>query len=121
MGNFFGPLTAVALAALGCTSTTSGSSASVDGMACTWPAAADTATDGGSSGYAGCLPSAPAQICQQAADGSESCKPLCGASDYELSCRGAGSVPAPDPSLGCTIIPIPTPSNALFYCCPCAP
>ena len=97
MGNFFGPLTAVALAALGCTSTTSGSSASVDGMACTWPAAADTATDGGSSGYAGCLPSAPAQICQQAADGSESCKPLCGASDYELSCRGAGSVPAPDP------------------------
>jgi hypothetical protein len=29
------------------------------------------------------------------------------------------SMPAPETSLGCTVIPVPTPSNVAFYCCPC--
>jgi hypothetical protein len=113
-------LTAAALTCLGCTSTTAGSGAAQESATCTWPTSADTATQGGGAGYTGCLPSTPGQICQQASDGSSSCKPICGAGDYELSCHGSGGGPDPDASLGCSVIPIPTPSNATFYCCPCA-
>jgi hypothetical protein len=55
--------------------------------------------------------------------GTKSCTSLCAASQYELSCRSAGPfgpIPAPMATLGCKIIAGPTPSNALFYCCPCA-
>jgi hypothetical protein len=48
--------------------------------------------------------------------GTERCEPLCGPSQYELVCSGVD----PDPSLGCRIIPIPTPSCCLYYCCPSA-
>src|SRR5664279_3618267 len=83
----------------------------------------------------GCFASPPAQICQVSngatinlADGgvtggTESCSSLCGPSQYEMTCRGAapmGTVPNLDPSLGCQVIPIPTPSSTLFYCCPCS-
>jgi hypothetical protein len=54
---------------------------------------------------------------------------LCSPEEYELSCIGAfnaenpESIQIPDPatSLGCSILPLPTPINELFYCCPCAP
>jgi hypothetical protein len=98
--------------------------------ACQYPANADT-DDGSTSG---CHAGPPAQDCQvssgatiNGADGgvtggTESCKPLCSSAQYELTCMSAGiSGPIPDPasSLSCQIIPGPTPSNALFYCCPC--
>ncbi len=41
-----------------------------------------------------------------------------------ITCRASatfGSIPEPDSSLNCSVIPIPTPSNELFYCCPCTP
>jgi hypothetical protein len=98
---------------------------------CHYPANVEAASDAAS---VGCLASPPHAICQVSngamigADGSvtggtESCQPICPASNYELTCIGAqimGSIPDPDPSLKCQVIPIPTPSNALFYCCPCA-
>src|SRR5580698_3930617 len=100
---------------------------------CHYPANADTDGDGSMSG---CHAGAPGQICEvsngatiNGADGgvtggTESCQGQCGAAQYELTCTSAsilgGSIPAPAASLDCQIIPIPTPSDALFYCCPCA-
>ncbi|HEY4159695.1 MAG TPA: hypothetical protein VGM29_16405 [Polyangiaceae bacterium] len=55
--------------------------------------------------------------------GTETCQSVCATGDYELTCLGSdplGPVPAPLPSLGCQVVPLPTPSNELFYCCPCA-
>ena len=54
-----------------------------------------------------------------------SCSDYCSATQYALSCHAAASsdsiptIPSPAPSLNCTVIPIPTPSTSLFYCCPC--
>ena len=58
------------------------------------------------------------QICS-----TSSCKSACAGSELPVSCTGdstGGNIPAPDAAFGCTVIPIPTPSNELFYCCPCA-
>jgi hypothetical protein len=65
----------------------------------------------------GCFSEPSFQIC-----GPASCENPCGPSEMAVRCLGAGpgSIPAPAAALGCAIIPIPTPSNALFYCCPCA-
>jgi hypothetical protein len=30
-----------------------------------------------------------------------------------------GAIPSPDSSLGCTVLPLPTPPGVFFYCCPC--
>jgi hypothetical protein len=74
---------------------------------CRWPAAANTfaSTDGGATG---CLPST---------GGS-----LCAGTQYALSCygNGASAPPAPEGALQCTVVPVPTPANLLFYCCPCS-
>ncbi len=72
--------------------------------------------DGGTS-PGECTPGAPGTICT-----GTDCKSLFGGSQYEMTCLSAtptGQIPAPNASLGCTIIPIPTPSDALYYCCPC--
>jgi hypothetical protein len=57
-------------------------------------------------------------------NGTKTCTPQCDSSHYELRCSSSiGSqtpLPSPASSLGCTVIAEPTPSNALFYCCPCA-
>jgi hypothetical protein len=68
----------------------------------------------------GCFPRAPAQICQVPGP----CQPLCRQTEYEMVCGGSATgmparIPDPDPALGCQIIPIPTPPNVSFYCCPC--
>jgi hypothetical protein len=78
------------------------SNGDASGATCSWPAAADTfaASDAGASG---CLPNT----------GTD----LCSASQYTETCYGAST---PDASLSCTVVPIPTPANVLFYCCPCA-
>jgi hypothetical protein len=102
-----------------------------DGGSCNVPAGVRVSLPSGS----GCFAGTPAQICQvsngatvNVADGAvsggtETCKPLCGASQYELTCVAAALTavpPDPDSALGCQGIPIPTPSSSLYYCCPCA-
>ena len=86
-----------------------------DGGACTWPA---SLTPTGDPNAVGCWASAA---------GADAGSTLtCSTGDYILHCVGsAGSVtplvqiPTPDSSLGCTVLPIPTPSNQTYYCCPC--
>jgi hypothetical protein len=100
--------------------------------ACIYPPAASTYDDASA---AGCTPQPAASICQVSngatvlpdggvLNGTETCSSMCAPSHYELVCSGGGvqhpvNIPDPDPSLGCTVIPIPTPSDVLFYCCPC--
>lgn len=51
------------------------------------------------------------------------CKSACAGSELPVACTGdssGGTIPEPDAAFSCTVIPIPTPSNELFYCCPCA-
>ena len=75
-----------------------------DGGVCRWPAAANTfsAADGGLSG---CLPSVGGNLCATA--------------QYTLTCHGQTGSAVPDPALQCTVVPVPTPSGVLYYCCPC--
>jgi hypothetical protein len=75
------------------------------GAMCRVPAAANTFV-GSDAGATGCLPSTSGN--------------LCGASQYTLACHGEPPIPAPDGMLKCSIVPIPTPRNVLFYCCPCS-
>jgi len=52
--------------------------------------------------------------------GTATCTNQCTPSEYALSCYSGGTdfIPPPDPTLRCRVIPIPTPSGALFWCCP---
>jgi hypothetical protein len=76
----------------------------------------------------GCFAHPPGQVCQVSngatvlpdggvANGTESCSSMCASSDYGMTCNGASAGPAA--SLGCQIVPIPTPSDVAIYCCPC--
>ena len=96
-----------------------------DGGSCRYPKNVQVCSDPAGSG---CFAHAPGQICLVSngatilPDGgvsgsTESCKSICGASQYEMTCMDTDA--APDPSLGCQLIPIPTPSCCLYYCCPC--
>jgi hypothetical protein len=101
-------------------------------VVCAYPDSVQT--DAGDSAD-GCFAGPPGKICQVSngatvlpdggvSGGSETCTPLCAGSQYELSCRSQqltnSQIPSPDPTLNCQAIAIPTPSNALFWCCPCA-
>jgi hypothetical protein len=72
------------------------------------------------------VPSGTTILADGGANGPETCTDACSPTEYALTCRGTqsmeeiGNIPDPDPSLKCAVIPIPTPSNELFYCCPCA-
>jgi hypothetical protein len=97
-----------------------------DGGACHYPASVDV---NASPSTPGCFGHPAGEICQVSnganvnaddggvTDGTESCQSLCGASGYEMTCMDTNAEPAP--SLGCKIIPIPTPSCCQNYCCPC--
>ncbi|HSY25516.1 MAG TPA: hypothetical protein VK841_25525 [Polyangiaceae bacterium] len=101
-----------------------------DGETCKVPAGvAVQASPSGS----GCFAGPAGQICEVSngatvnadgavSGGTESCKSLCGASEYELTCAGpiVQNAPVPDSALNCQVIPLPTPSGVLYYCCPCA-
>lgn len=100
---------------LGCDGDRLGTGSQVGSLSCQSPAGVSEAPD---AAVAGCFRSS-FQICTT----STSCKPACAASDYSMTCTGSsavGAIPAPDATLGCTVIPVPTPSDVLFYCCPCA-
>jgi len=90
---------------------------------CSYPMGSDTTSDAGDAGVVGCSPGPAMNICEQAASGSQTCHSACGESDYTLTCRGGdlmpSTIPEPAGSLNCTVIPIPTPSNARAYCCHC--
>jgi hypothetical protein len=113
------------------------SSVIVDAGACRWPASVASSGDASS---VGCWAKPTFNICQVPSGGSfnaqdgtvrgpdgqvvaGACHDACSASEYALTCTGATmmppSIPSPDTALGCTAIPGPTPSNVLFYCCPC--
>jgi hypothetical protein len=113
------------------------SSIIVDAGACGWPTSVTLSGDAGS---VGCWAKPTFNICEvpnggsvNAQDGTirgpdgqvvtDACKDACSASEYALTCTGdtmmPSSIPSPDSSFGCTGIPVPTPSNVLFYCCPC--
>ena len=65
----------------------------------------------------GCFAREPSQICSP-----DGCKDLCAASETPVTCSTTeltGSIPEPDAAAGCRILRLPTPSNALFYCCKC--
>ena len=127
----FRPIFLAVVTIVGCGSNETAQRNSVQEAACRYPA--NASTDDGS--MSGCHAGRPGQICEVSngatvniedggvSGGTESCKSLCGAGQYELTCTSAGisgPIADPDTSLGCVIIPIPTPSDALFYCCPCA-
>jgi len=126
------PLLAACSSSSGGDASHSGVDQSTTQGACAYPAGSQT-DDSGTA--VGCFAGPSGKLCQVSngatveADGSvsggtESCTLTCPGSQYEMSCRGdfaqAGSIPAPADALGCTPIGIPTPSNALFYCCPCS-
>jgi hypothetical protein len=108
-----------------------------DAGMCSWPS---SLTSSGDASTVGCWANQTHNICKvpnggsfNAQDGTirgpdgqvvtDACQDVCLASEYALRCTGdwmmPASIPSPDASLGCTIIPVPTPSNVLFYCCPC--
>ena len=108
-----------------------------DAGACGWPA---SFTSSGDASSVGCWATPTHNICKVPNGGSfneqdgtvrgpdgqvvtDACQDVCLASEYSLTCTGDGmmpaSMPSPDTSLGCTVIPVPTPSNVSFYCCPC--
>jgi hypothetical protein len=92
----------------------------VDGGGCTWPESYTPTKDGSA---VGCL----AHPIPGPVDADQM---TCSSAVFALGCVGEWpytdggrpvhpTVPTPDPSLGCRILPIPTPIDASFYCCPC--
>lgn len=81
------------------------------GNVCPYPPGSDTSSDTGKGNFVGCRPGPASNFCDQ--------------SWYTMTCNSAGtmpsSIPEPANSLACKVLPIPTPSNTLYYCCPCAP
>jgi len=93
-----------------------------DGGACSYPPGATPHPDAAAPGP-GCFAGPSGQICEVATDGQRTCSNLCAPAEYQVTCTGellSGSIPVPLASLGCRILPLPTPSNVLNYCCPCA-
>jgi hypothetical protein len=84
-------------------------------LTCQAPAGISTGADAAAPG---CVADPSFKIC-----GPSTCQSACSASEVAVTCTGAsqfGPIPAPDAALGCTVLPVPTPSDVLFYCCPCA-
>lgn len=115
-----------AVADVGQTDAAACSAPPTDGGSCRYPGNVQVCSDPAGPG---CFAHAPGQICLVSngatilpdggvSGGTESCNSICGASQYEMTCMDTDA--APDPSLGCQLIPIPTPSCCLYYCCPCA-
>ena len=80
------------------------------GRVCLYPAGADTSIEAGNGSFVGCRPGSTPDMCDS--------------SSYTMTCQASGltpvSIPQPASALNCKVLAIPTPSNTLFYCCPCA-
>jgi hypothetical protein len=80
------------------------------GRVCLYPAGADTSVEVGNGSFVGCRPGLTQDLCDP--------------SSYQMTCQASGltpaSIPQPASTLNCKAVPVPTPSNTLFYCCPCA-
>jgi hypothetical protein len=138
---FLAAVLLLSLAACGATKANSSDAATagatdVDAGTCPWPAGVKSIDD--ASGV-GCWAQPAFNICQVPSGGSvgqdgmirgadgqvvtNACRNACSASEYALTCAGdsmgPSQIPSPDPAFGCTAIVVPTPGNALFYCCPC--
>jgi hypothetical protein len=101
------------------------------GGTCHYPAGVETEPDASDS--FGCFAVPPGRLCEVSngatvlpdggvTDGTESCHSLCSGSDYRMTCTGPPSgaaMPTPDSTLGCSIVPLPTPAGVSIYCCPC--
>jgi hypothetical protein len=124
-----------ALLILICACGNASSDAGSSSATCNWPAGADTFD---TTTNQGCRPRPTFEICQVPSGsviepdggvltpdgGAVHCDDACSSTQYALTCSSSassGQIPPPDPSLSCTIIAIPTPSNADFYCCACSP
>jgi hypothetical protein len=134
-GAGLGAFAALVLVVAGCSSSSSPSTSSTSAQTgagmCTYPAAAKAGTPALGMG---CFAAPAGQSCEVSngatvtidggvENGTETCTSQCSASEYEVTCNSGsimGSIPDPDPSLNCQAIREPTPSNLLFYCCPCA-
>jgi hypothetical protein len=101
------------------------SSQAGDARACAYPAGVTVSSPSGP----GCFGGPAGQICAVSngafigpdgglISGTESCSSLCAPSEFEMTCADTNM--SPDPSLDCTVIPIPTPEGRLYYCCACA-
>jgi hypothetical protein len=119
------------LVVTGCDSGASRDAASAG--VCTWPAAAQ-AFDAATS--VGCEPEPTFQICEVPSDAvlnpdgtytpPATCSDPCAPGGYALRCTAPMSegiptrpVPTPEPGLRCAVLPLPTPPDRTFYCCPC--
>lgn len=93
----------------------SGQTGGVSGM-CTWPAA-----------FTPTVTEQPAYSCWAYAISSpaQGSNVSCSSAEYSLGCVGGPDweltrpVPAPDSSLSCRSLELPTPPNQSYYCCPC--
>jgi hypothetical protein len=126
-----------ATALVGCSPDESMTLEDLEGL-CIWPIAANSYD----AGVGGCVPRPSFDICQvpnggtALADGgvlgpdgspvSGACKDACLPTEYALDCLASGPNDAgvflgaaPDPSLACSVIPVPTPIGESFSCCPC--
>jgi hypothetical protein len=121
---------------LSATSDVDGQADGSQGPACRAPAGANSFSDASKTGCfpiptgTACLVSSGSMISDDGsvANGTQSCRPICDSSSYELECLNAvsvppppGPLPVPDGSLNCVPIVSPTPANSISYCCPCAP
>jgi hypothetical protein len=118
-------------------------STTVDAGTCAWPA--DFSPTGDEYAF-GCWAHSVSVPCQLPAgavvgpngvilgpDGEpaadQSCRVACLGSEFSLHCAGeytwpdsgcqTRTMPAPDPALGCRLLPLPTTSTSNYYCCPC--
>jgi hypothetical protein len=91
----------------------------IDGGVCAWPA---SFTPSGDANAVGCWATAvPGPV-----DASQL---TCSSAEYGLHCVGdiqrfdsgcqMRTMPAPDASLGCRLLPVPAAFNNDYYCCPC--
>jgi len=118
----FGAMVLLGMGLVGCGKSDGDGLPDTGANACVYPSGAALPSDAAVPEL-GCFAGPRGQLCTLLADGQTSCTDLCSASDFEMTCRGAfpvGQVPSPTESLGCKVIPMPTPSNVQFYCCPCA-
>ncbi len=124
---------AVALALLGAGCLSGASRDTASSGVCASPAGANTFDAATSTG---CEPEPGFQICEVPSgatpnpDGTytppATCSDPCAPGGYALRCTAPMSngapptVPTPEPSLHCAVLPLPTPPNQTIYCCACA-